>query len=266
MAVHTQRLTTMDKKKSVGFPAQPSLAIERIPTRIRAPPLIVSKLTTAQRMRREKTFTSAKTAIAKALETTYDDLVEVPLSSVEEVLTTAEDFIHAIKYRINKNRHSLKFHEPFLGGETVTATVTKSSYKTLKLYMPLNFKDVRPRNAITGYTSIYMSRNPSYDRYQSIRTDGNRNLVSPLKVSKAVHEILTHICQSTGRGEVLPFHSNTSDYGEGNHQTVILLGDIRLTAVPCISPKVAKRDEDGTLFVAVPYLFDEDPASDQLWR
>lgn len=256
------------KRKAPISRKQQSLPVlTRIPTRIRGPPLLVNKLSSAQLLRRDKTFASAKTAVGKALEDVYDGHVEVREWEIQNVIEQTNTFLYAIAHRINKNRHNLKFGEMQLAGPALNGLTTQHNYKHLLVYLPLKLKEFRLRGAYQGYTSIHTSRNPSYDRFQTIRSDSHKTLISPFKVSQAIHELMAHICQSVGRGAALPFLSNNSDYGEGAHQIVILLEDgIRLTIIPALYPRVLKKDEDGTIYVAKPYQFDKDPESDLLWR
>lgn len=257
------------KKLSLSLPKkQLSLPVlKRIPTSVRGPPLLINKLSSAQRLRREKTFTSAKTEIGKALQQMDEEHVHVEEHEVENVLEQVKTFLYTISHRINKNRHNLKFGEPYLTGPAINGLTTKYNYNELTVYFPLKFKDFRMKGSYQGYTCIHTNRNPSFDRFQTIRSEGHRNLISPMKISQALHELMTHLCQSVGRGSTLPFHSNNSVHGEGTHQIVILLEDgIRLTVIPSLHPKPLKRDEDGTIYITKPYHYDQDPESDTLWR
>lgn len=258
----TKKLSLSVPKKQQSLPV-----LKRIPTTVRGPPLLINKLSSAQRLRREKTFTSAKTEIGKALEQMYEEHIQVELHEIEHVVEQVNSFLYTISHRINKNRHNLKFGEPHLTGPAMNGLTTKYNYNELTAYFPLKFKDFRVKGAYQGYTCIHTNRNPSFDRFQTIRSDGHRNLISPMKISLALHELMTHLCQSLGRGSVLPFQSNNSQHGEGSHQIVILLEDgIRLTVIPSLHPKSLRRDEDGTIYIAKPYQYDQDPNSDTLWR
>jgi len=241
--------------------------LSRIPSRLRAPPLIVTSLDKQQRLKRERTFASATTAVGKALESLFNDLVTVPQDEIDLVIGKANDFIQQIKHRINKNRFNLKFWEPYISGPVTTNMETSINNKFVDLILPIKLQDFKQKPVSAGYTMIHMSRNPSYDRYEAIRSTGHKNLVSSYKISECIHELIAHICQSMDSVTVLPFNSNSSDYGEGTHQIVVLLSDgVRLTVLPVLIPKVLKKDQDGTLIVARPYQFDTDPNSDQLWR
>ena len=255
------------RMSGLSYEPHTSPVLQRIPTRIRAPPLIVSRLSSAQRLRRDKTFASAATATSKALNDVYNEFLDVDESDIADVIEKTDSFLYTITHRINKNRHNLKFGEPYTGGPALTGLYNKNNYNHLFVYFPLKFKDFRLKEAFEGYTCIHTSRNPSYDRFQSIRSDSHRNLLSPVKIAVAIHELMTHICQSVGRGTVLPFHSNDSDYGEGTHQIVIILDEyIRLTVIPTLHQKRQRKDDDGTVFISKPYLFDKNPNSDTLWR
>lgn len=265
MAEPRIRLPIMHCKPSTSLPTLPVL--QRIPTRVRAPPLVVSRLTSAQRLRRDKTFASASTAISKALDEFYDDYISIDPATIEDVIEKTNSFLYSITHRINKNRHNLKFSEPTMSGPVVTGLFHKHNYNQLTVYLPLKFKDFRLKDPYEGYTCIHTSRNPSFDRFQSIRSDSHRNLLSPMKINVAIHELMTHICQSIRRGVVLPFDSNNSDYEEGTHHIVVILDDfIRLTIVPALHQRGLKKDYDGTMFVTKPYLFDKEANSDTLWR
>lgn len=255
------------KMRAVRYDPGNLPTLRRIPTRVRAPPLVVSKLSSAQRLRRDKTFASASTPVGRALNELSDDYLTVTGSQIGEVIEKTNSFLYTITHRINKNRHNLKFGEPFTSGPAITGLYNKHNYNHLTVYLPLKFKDFRLREPYEGYTCIHMSRNPSFDRFQSIRSESHRNLLSPMKIDVAIHELMTHICQSVGRGTVLPFHSNNSDYEEGTHHIVVILDEnIRLTIVPALVQKCLKKDYDGTIYITKPYLFDKDPNSDTLWR
>ncbi|KAF6031099.1 hypothetical protein EB796_010575 [Bugula neritina] len=255
------------KKKEEPKPQTVPTVLPRIPTRIRGPPLIIGRLSSAQRLRRDKTFHSASTPVGKALVELEHEFLTVDDVQVGEVLDRVNSFIYTIAHRINKNRHNLKFGELYFSGPALNNLGTKLNFSHLNLYFPLKFKEFRLRDTHEGYTKIYLNRNPSYDRFQSIRSNSHKNLISPIKISAAIHEMMTHICQSVGRGTVLPFDDNPSSYGEGGYQVVVLLDDyIRLTVIPTLHIKLQKREVDETIIVAKPYLFDKDPESDTLWR
>lgn len=263
---HLPKIPKRNRKAKMQAPQYHPL-LERLPTRIRAPPLAVTQLTSAQRLRREKTFASATTAVGRALDEIDKDFLSVSMDDINDVLEKTNSFIYAITHRINKNRHNLKFGIPYYSGPADDGLYTTQNYNRMNLYLPMKLKDVKIKDTLNGYSCVQMSRNPSYDRFHTIRSDNPKNYVSPFKVSQAIHELMSHICPSVGRGSVLPFFSNNSDYEEGTHQIVIILDDyIRLTVIPTVHPRVLKKDEDGTILIAKPYLFDHDPNTDTLWR
>ncbi|XP_067932722.1 uncharacterized protein [Watersipora subatra] len=264
--LHLPDIRSTSNLSGVRYEAETSPVLRRIPTRIRAPPLVVGRLSSAQKLRREKTFASASTAISKALDDLYHKHIHVDDAIIEDIIERTNSFLYTITHRINKNRHNLKFGELFMSGPAVTGLCNKHNYHHITIYFPLKFKDYKLRKAYEGYTSIHTSRNASFDRFQSIRSDAHKNLLSPLKISKAIHELMTHICQSIGRGVVQPFYTVDAE-GREKQSIVILLDDVvQLTVVPALQQRCLKKDEDGTLFVTKPYSFDKDPNSDTLWR
>lgn len=247
-----------------------SISIGRIPSRVRAPPLMINRLSSQQRLKREKTVVTPETELSKALESLYKEHIEVAEEEMERVLLEVEEFIHSIKYRIDKNRHNIKFEPAVIGGPIKEGTTTKSNYKHVVVYLPLKLKDIKLKQSNPGYTAIQVSRNPQYDRIASIRNEINKTLISPIKVTHAVHDIMTHVCQSTGRGEVLPFHCNPSEYGEGSHAVIInhigSMNDITIKVIPTLYSTIAHKEDKGTILTAQPYHFDMEPDSDMLWR
>lgn len=215
-----------------------------IPSRVKAPPH--AAVTTEQRKRRERTFTTTKTNLGKALDQLYEKKVHVSTEQRAHVMELVDEFVNLIRRRINTNRHNLKFGDPLIAGCLLNGIYTQQDFKSFDVFLPIKFKEFRTKPAEGGCSLVIVSRNKKYDRYHSIRAHSTQNIISPERVEEAVCDIVCHISQNARLGVITRCDVITDNW---THARVELGNDVTVTIHPCIAPKMKVSETFGAMLL-----------------